>query len=64
MLRPFRSQRPRELHDGSFGSIIRALLLRMQDASPGDGGDEDYGSASVVLDHVPSTGLGDEEGAR
>lgn len=64
MLRPFRRQRPRELHDGGFGSVVRTLLLQMKDASAGDGGDEDHGSTCVTFDHVAGAGLGNKEGAR
>lgn len=39
------------------------LLLRVENAVAGYGGDEDDGSAALVLDHVPAAGLGEEEGA-
>lgn len=63
MLRPLRSQRPRQLHHRRLGRIVRALLLRMEDASPRNGGNEDYGASSLGLDHVAAAGLGDEERA-
>lgn len=39
------------------------LLLWVENAVAGHGGDEDDGTAALVLDHVPAAGLGEEEGA-
>ena len=61
---PFAGQRFRELGDGRFGSVVGALLLRVQHAGTRDGGEEDDGAAAAGGDHVVRAGLGDEEGAR
>lgn len=52
-----------QLGHGRFGGVVGALLLRVQDAGAGDGGEEDDGAAGLRTDHVASAGLGDEEGA-
>ena len=38
-------------------------MLWVEDARAGDRGEEDYGAAGAVVDHVLAAGLGDEEGA-
>ena len=47
-----------------FDLLVRALLLRVQDAEAGDGGEEDDGAAVAGGDHVAGAGLGHDEGAR
>lgn len=57
---------------GGFGGLgfrakdvlVGALLLRVEDAEAGDGGEEDDGAAGAGRDHAAGAGLGDEEGAR
>lgn len=62
--------------DGKRGLLVGALLLRVEDAEAGDGGEEDDGAArrpvSVAVAvavavageyHAAGAGLGDEEGA-
>lgn len=76
--RPLRRQRPCQLHDRRLGGVVGALLLRVQDARAGDGGDEDDGATAALgfggmlevgvgvgggADHVAAAGLGDKEGA-
>ena len=48
---------------GGVDLLVSALLLRVQDAEAGDGGEEDDGAAGAGGDHVAGAGLGDEEGA-
>ena len=43
--------------------LVRALLLGVQDAEAGDGGEEEDGAAGAGGDHMAGAGLGDEEGA-
>lgn len=43
--------------------LVGALLLRVEDAEAGDGGEEDDGAAGAGGDHAAGAGLGDEEGA-
>ena len=60
---PFRGHGVGKLHDGSLGGVVGALLLWVQDASPGDGGDEEDTAAAVARNHVSAASLGDDEGA-
>ena len=43
--------------------LVSALLLRVQDAEAGNGGEEDDGAFGLGGHHVAGAGLGDEEGA-
>lgn len=53
-----------QLGHSCFGGVVGTLLLRVQDAGAGDGGEEDDGAAGFGGDHVASAGLGYEERAR
>ena len=37
---------------GRFGGVVGALLLRVQDAGAGDGGEKDDGAACLRGDHI------------
>ena len=54
---PFRSEGFGQLGDGGFGGVVGALLLRVQDAGAGDGGEEDDGAAGFGGHHVESAGF-------
>lgn len=54
----------REKGRGDRDVLVGALLLRVQDAEAGNGGEEDDGAPRAGGDHAAGAGLGDEEGAR
>lgn len=49
--RPFRGEGSGQLGDGRFGGVVGALLLRVEDAGAGDGGEEDDGAGVSGGDH-------------
>lgn len=63
MRRPLAGQGLCQLGDRGLGRVVGALLLRVQHAGAGDGGEEDDGAAAAGADHVVRARLGDEEGA-
>ena len=54
---PLRGEGFGQLGHGRFGGVVGALLLRVQDAGAGDGGEEDDGAAGFGGDHVLITGF-------
>ena len=61
---PFGREGFGQLDHGCFGGVVGTLLLWVQDAGGGDGGEEDDGAAGFGGDHVARAGLRYEERAR
>ena len=58
---PLGRERFAELDDAGFGGVVRALLLRVEDAGAGHAGDEDH-RGRVAGRKGPGEGAGGDEG--